>query len=701
MRKVTAFQAIAGVFRRSGRPRGGLTAGLFDQSPTPMWIFDLKTLRFMRVNQAAIAQYGYSRGEFASMTLLDIRPSEDVPRLMSQLEMDPEAEPATIFRHRKKSGEIVYVTIRRYDVRYRGTAARLVHCIDVSAQVQTEQRLRESEATLELAQEVAHLGSFVYDCSARKVFSSSELCRMLGVSADEIGEGALWDFDHPDDAQRVRREIETAKKERRSYKSDHRVITHNGNVLHVEERGYWTYDAAGEPVRMFGTILDISERKAAETALAHLAFHDPLTGLLNRSGLRAHLGRATTEQIAGALTPLFFLDIDRFKTLNDTLGHATGDQLIVEIGKRLSARLRNGEVLARTGGDEFAVVAPPMPDRTNISLRARQLLDAFAAPFAVAGLEHTVSASLGLSVFPLDAQDADALLRNADVAMYAAKGRGGGTFHYYTAELQRGTEERFRLEAALRRALDNGEFSLDYQPVVSAGTGQIIAVEALLRWHDPLAGIVPPSAFIPLAEETGFIRRIGAWVFEHAFAQAKRWLDAGTPVCVWVNVSPAQLHDASLPHAIADLLRAHDIDGALIGLELTESSFINHERDVLATLNQIRALGVHLALDDFGVKYSSLEYLQRLPIATVKVDRVFVTDIANNPFNWAIVRAIVNVAHDIGFRVTAEGVESASELAIINALGCDAWQGFLFSAAQPSEEIDRMMGAEAGYVAPI
>jgi EAL domain-containing protein (putative c-di-GMP-specific phosphodiesterase class I) len=307
---------------------------------------------------------------------------------------------------------------------------------------------------------------------------------------------------------------------------------------------------------------------------------------------------------------------------------------------------------------------------------------------------------LGISVYPLDAQEPDALLRSADVAMYAAKARGGATFHYYTAELQRSAEERFRLEAALRRALDKGEFSLHYQPVVCARTGRVIAVESLLRWRDPFTGTVPPSAFIPLAEETGFIRRIGAWVFEQAVAQAKRWADAGSPIRVWINVSPAQLHDASLPQTIAELLRMHDLDGSLIGLELTESSFINHERDLIATLNQIRALKVQLALDDFGVKYSSLEYLQRLPIDTIKVDRAFVTDIASNAFNASIVRAIVSVAHDVGFRVTAEGIESPSELAILNTLGCDAWQGFLFSHARPPEQIDELIGSKAHYAMP-
>ncbi|HEY9179646.1 MAG TPA: EAL domain-containing protein [Candidatus Baltobacteraceae bacterium] len=688
--------AIVAAALRIGRNRTGFRDMVFRASPTAMYIFDRHTLRFLDVNSAALERYGYTREEFLGMRVSDLKPAEDVPQLFEALERNDTTD-FGVFRHLTKDRRTLYSAIHKYDIHFHARPACLVHAADVTQRYEAEQKLRESEATLQLAQEVAQLGSFTYDYRAKHGSCSAHLCRMLGVQPNEVEDVDLWAFDHPEDAARVRAEVDTARTEHREYKTDHRIVLRDGSVRFVEERGYWTYDESGEAVRMFGTILDISERKASEAALAHLAFHDPLTNLLNRAGLRDHLALTIKERHAAGLTPVFFLDIDRFKTINDTLGHVVGDQLLAEIGRRLARQLRTDEVLARTGGDEFIIFSPPMPYRTNISLRARQLLDSFSAPFTIGGLEHAVSASVGISVYPLDAQEADALLRNADVAMYAAKARGGNTFHYYTAELQRTAEERFRMESALRRAMDQGEFSLHYQPVLSTRNGRIIAAEALLRWNDPYIGPISPAHFIPLAEETGFIRRIGAWVFEQAFAQARRWVDNETPMRVWVNVSAAQLHDASLPQTIADLLREHDLDGSLIGLELTESSFINHERDVLATLNQIRALKLHLALDDFGVKYSSLEYLQRLPITTVKVDRVFVNDIVNNPFNASIVRAIVNVAHDIGFQVTAEGIESPSELSILNALGCDAWQGFLFSPARTAEEMDDMMNAEARY----
>lgn len=683
--------AIIAAVTRLLAPRRDLRIALFDRSPMPMFVIDLQTLRFLDVNSAALEHYGYSREEFLSMNLTQLHAPDEVATVLREVRHGDETYSPGVVRHRTKDGKAVYASIRRFDFRYRGVAARLVHALDVTPQQETEQRLRENEATLQLAQEVAQLGNFAYDYRTQKAYLSPELCRILGISSSEVRDGALWDYDHPDDAARVRLELESARAEKRRYKSDHRIVRSDGTVRHVEERGYWIYDEDGEPVRMFGTLLDITERKASETALAHLAFHDPLTNLLNRAGLRDYLARTLVEARAGALTPVFFFDLDRFKTINDTLGHVAGDHVIAEIGRRLERQLRPGEVLARTGGDEFMVVSPPVADRTKVSLRARELMDAFREAFTTTGIEHNVSASLGISIFPLDAQEPDALLRSADVAMYAAKGRGGNTFHYYTSELQRSAEERFRLESAMRRALERNEFALHYQPVVCGRSGRVLAVEALLRWTDPQRGTIAPSDFIPLAEETGFIRHLGAWAFEQAVAQAKRWSDVETPVRVWVNVSPTQLRDAGLPQLLADLLRQHNLDGSLLGLELTESSFINHERDVLATLNRVRALNIGLALDDFGVKYSSLEYLQRLPIDVIKIDRVFVTDVATNAFNASIVRAIVGIAHDVGFKVTAEGIESASELAILNALGCDAWQGFLFSHARPPQQIDEIL----------
>ena len=689
--------SVAAFIRARVKPKPNLWDNVIEASPVPMWICDSETLAFLDVNEAAIAHYGFTREEFLSMDITQIRPPEDVAALHEHMRLSPSKIRSLVTRHRTKSGRLLRVIISSNEVQFEGRPARLVFAIDSTAQTQAEERLRENQAALELAQKVAHLGSYVYDYATDKTSWSDELYSILGTTPENCASDALWSFDHPDDRMRVREEIVRAREERREYDIDHRIVRPDGTVRHVQERGYCTYGDSGQPLRNFGTVLDITERKNAESALAHLAYHDQLTSLDNRAGLVDRLGRLLRERRAAGLNAVFFLDLDRFKSINDTLGHGVGDSLILEVARRLQRQLRTDELLARSGGDEFVIVAPALQDREQISGRANDLLETLAAPFTIAGREHTVAASIGVSIYPLDGHDPDALLRNADVALYEAKKRGGGTFQYYTMDLQRTAARRFQLESALRRAIEQNEFVLHFQPVLCARTGAIGSLEALLRWTDPELGPVSPSEFIPFAEETGAIRAIGAWVFERAVAQAKRWERLGHPIRVWINVSATQLKDPMLPIVVRDILRYHQLDGSLIGLELTESAFIDTDETILAALHRIKALGVTLALDDFGVKYSSLEYLQRLPVDVVKIDRAFVQELAGNRFNASIVRAVVSVAHDVGFEVTAEGVESPEQLVILQSLGCDMWQGFLFSPALPVGAIETLLQEKSAY----
>lgn len=671
---------------------------LFRNNPNPMWVYDSRTLRFLDVNEAAIAHYGYSRQEFLAMAITDIRPKEDRSSVLRSLSQARALHDAGIFRHRTKDGRLLRVSVHSHEFVRDGSPARLVVLTDVTAQLEAEEHLREAQISLGVAQEIAHLGSFTADLVTGQMHWSDELYRILGVNPQgaDLSKG-LWPYDHPDDAASVRAAVDAAREERRSYNIDHRIRRPNGEVRHVQERGFWVFDQSGRRIRVVGTVLDITERKMAEEALAHLAYHDSLTGLLNRSGL---VDRLVAHTATGdkRLTALFFFDLDRFKSINDTLGHGAGDRVLEQVGRRLSAVLKRNEFLAHTGGDEFAVVSPGLPARREVSRRAGELLEIFAQPFTIGAREHIISASVGASIYPTDANDPASLLRNADVAMYAAKACGGSTFQLYTADLQHEAARRFRLESALRRAIEHEEFTMHYQPVLCVRTGKPVAVEALLRWNDPEAGPMLPGEFIAFAEETGLIGQIGRWAFDQTFAQAKRWSDAGTPVRVWVNVSASQLNNQALPFIISGALKRHHVDPSLIGLELTESSFINAGKEILSTLHQIKALGIRLALDDFGVKYSSLEYLHRLPIDTVKIDRIFIKDMLTNRFNASIVRAIIGVSHDVGFEVTAEGIEQPEELEFIRTLNCDSWQGFYFSAARPPSEIDTLLseGSLAG-----
>lgn len=697
---LAAAVGVALALRRSASARE-LDRVLFSDNPTPMWIYDIQTLRFLDVNDAAIDHYGYSRHEFLSMTLLDIRPPEEhdafraiVPTL-AKLNTH-----SCTFRHKTKSGTVMTVGIASHEIVYKERKARIVSATDITRQIQAEERLRESDASLATAQEIAHLGSFEYDYRDGRRFWSSEMFHIFGAKSDDVDRSdPLRKFTHPNDAEDVRRSVEAARAGRRAYDIDHRIIRADGEMRFVQEQGHFRYDDAGECTHHVGTVLDITARKAAE-ALEHLAYHDPLTGLANRAMLSRDLQARIGLQHDDDLIAILFIDLDRFKTINDTLGHNVGDQVLIEIGRRLAQHVPAGDIVARPGGDEFIIVLCGLADKMDISRRVKDLLDSFTAPFSVAGYQHFVSASIGVSVYPLDGRQVDSLLRNADVAMYAAKKRGGSNFHYYTVNLQYAAARRFRLENALHRALERDEFVMHYQPVLDVRTGSITAVEALVRWNDTDLGTTAAAEFVPFAEETGLILQIGDWVFEETFAQAKRWSDAGEPIRIWINVSAQQLNNPLLATAIRARLHAANLDPSLIGLELTESSFINESAETLATLHQLKGMGLRLALDDFGVKYSSLDYLQRLPIDMLKIDRSFLRDIGTNTFSQSIVRAIVGIAHDVGYTVAAEGVETQEQLEFLRLLGCDDWQGYYFSEARPAEDIGRLLRSSGSLPQP-
>ena len=683
----------ATLFFRRARPIREIDRVLFSDNPTPMWIYDIETLRFLDVNDAAVAHYGYARHEFLGMTLLDIRPPEEIDAFRRVVPTLAKLNAHTCnFRHKTKSGKIMLVGIASHEITFKGRKARIVSATDITRQIEAEERLRESEASLAAAQEIAHLGSFEHDFRSGRRYWSSEMIHIFGLKSDEVDvTNALERFTHPDDEQSVRERVDAARNERRAYDIDHRIIRADGKVRHIQEQGQFRFDDAGECTHHLGTVLDITDRKSAEEALERLAYHDPLTGLANRARLSKELEKRISAQHEDDLIAILFIDLDRFKTINDTLGHTVGDQVLIEIGRRLAGQVRAGDIVARPGGDEFIMVLCGLGDKMEISRRVKELLDSFTAPFAVAGYQHFVSASIGVSVYPLDGRQVDSLLRNADVAMYAAKKRGGSNFHYYTVNLQYAAARRFRLENALHCALERREFVMHYQPVLNVRTGAITAVEALLRWNDAELGTTAAAEFIPFAEETGLILQIGDWVFQETFEQAKRWREAGESVRVWINVSAQQLNNPLLATTIRAQLHAANLDPSAIGLELTESSFINESAETLATLHQLKGMGLRLALDDFGVKYSSLDYLQRLPIDMLKIDRAFLRDISTNLFNQSIVRAIVGIAHDVGYTVAAEGVETKEQLDFLRSLGCDDWQGFYFSEARPAEEFSRLL----------
>ncbi|MBV8245985.1 MAG: EAL domain-containing protein [Candidatus Eremiobacteraeota bacterium] len=691
--------AVALYARLKGTGASEIDGVFFHGHPQPMWIYDIETLQFLDVNAAARQKYGYSREEFLSMRLPDIScaPETAIRDLISGLPR--ERSGVRDWPHRHRDGTIVESEITSHALRYQGKRARLVLAADVTERVRAEERLRESEAALARAQQIAHLGSFYHDLRNGERIWSTQMYRIYGLQAgDALPEGGLWPYDHPDDAARINDAIAQARRARSSYDIDHRIIRKDGTIRYVQEQGQWEYDNNGKEVVNVGTVLDITERKVAERDLEHLAYHDSLTDLPNRTKLISDLQVLIDQSASDSMIALLFLDLDRFKIINDTLGHRFGDSVLVEIGKRLRERLPASGIVARPGGDEFIVVLSNMPDKLEVSRIADQILDALKKPFSVAGHEHFISASIGVSMYPLDGRAVEVLLQAADAAMYAAKQRGGGNFHFYTSNLQYAAARRFRLESALHRAMERGEFMLHYQPVLSVATGKIVAAEALIRWNDPETGVVMPSDFVPFAEETGLVVPLGDWVFKEACVQAKLWSAAGYPIRIWVNVSAPQLQHPGFAASIRERLILTGLNPALIGLELTERTFLSATEETIAAMHELKGTGVSLSLDDFGVAYSSLEYLRRLPIDSIKIDRMFLRDIATDRFNQSIVRAIVGISHDLNLQVTAEGVETTDQFAFLTDLGCDEWQGYYYGEAIPVDSFARLLRAPRGQL---
>ena len=435
----------------------------------------------------------------------------------------------------------------------------------------------------------------------------------------------------------------------------------------------------GRPASV-GTLLDISSQKAAEQRIRELADYDVLTGLPNRRLLRERFVQllAAAERDKTEIA-VIFLDLDHFKRVNDSLGHSVGDELLVEVARRLDTVVRRIDTVARLGGDEFIFAMPGFHTAAAAEV-ARRLIDVFARPFEVAGHELTVTPSLGISIYPHDGQDLETLLKNADTAMYRAKEIGRNTFQFYATEMNTATLDRLLMESNLRRALVQKEFILQYQPLVNLRTGVIVGVEALIRWQHPELGTIMPDSFIHVAEETGLINPIGDWVLCEACRQAKAWCDEGLPSLVMaVNVAPVQFRQPGFVEMVAGALAASGLEASLLELELTERT-VMHDADInLGTLSALHRMGVELSLDDFGTGYSSLAYLKRFPVGKLKIDRSFVNDLETDPDDWAIASTIVSMGRSLRMTVLAEGVETGEQLVQLRKMGCDMAQGYYFS----------------------
>lgn len=492
---------------------------------------------------------------------------------------------------------------------------------------------------------------------------------------------------HPEDRSHVSENL--ANQTLGLYDVEYRIVRPDGEIRWIHDRAYPVRNAQYEVYRVVGVAEDITPQKLAmfqlqvsEERLDFLAHHDPLTRLPNRLLMTLRLNTAISQAVARHQKLAFLIiDLDRFKNVNDSFGHAMGDELLQHVGKRLSTALSGAEGVSRFGGDEFTVLLEGDFTTHQITMQANHLIDMVSEPYWLSiGVQVNIGASVGISLFPDHGQTGIELLQHADAALYQAKENGRGRCCFYHAEMSKSILKRIDLETRLRDAVEQGQLRVHYQPQIDMQSGRLVGAEALVRWQQPDGELISPMEFIPVAEESGLISRIGEFVLRETCQQGQRWLAAGyAPLVLAVNLSPRQSQHCNVVETVSDILNQTAFPAALLELELTESALMRHEGEVISMLRQLRALGIRLAIDDFGTGYSSLSYLKHFPLDTLKIDKSFIADLTDSQQGVELVRTIINMGHILGFKVLAEGVETTAQHALLHADRCDFYQGYLTS----------------------
>jgi diguanylate cyclase (GGDEF)-like protein/PAS domain S-box-containing protein len=564
---------------------------------------------------------------------------------------------------------------------------------DVTASIEARAQLRASEARFRAAFGQAAVGLAQLSLDGRWLRANLKLQALLGYTEAELAGMTLCDV-----LPQEERAADTVALhgllagDSDGYCRELRYRHKAGHLVWVQA-SYSRMYTEQDGITLIGVIEDVAQRKRYEQELTQMANHDALTGLANRALLLDRLTQAVSyARRASRWVAVLFFDLDRFKNINDSLGHDAGDQVLVEVAARLSACVRSGDTVARLGGDEFVVVLADVARGEEVAAVAQKLADALAQPMHVFGHEITPVASFGISLYPKDGADSQALLKNADAAMYSAKKLGGAQFQFYALDMNLRTLDRLKLEAALRHAVERDEFELHYQPQLDLASGAIEGVEALVRWRRPGHGLVPPADFIPVAEETGLIIPLGDWVLRAACAQQVAWREAGVgDLRVAVNLSARQFKQHDLVHSVVQALHHTGCAAARLELEITESVLMEHPDAATLIMQQLSDMGVQLSIDDFGSGYSSLAYLKRFPIHSLKIDRAFVHDISTDDDDAAIASAIIALAHSMKLTVIAEGVETEQQLAFLRREQCDQVQGYYFSRPLPAAGLAHLL----------
>ena len=655
-----------------------LESEVVNRLATPVWIFDIDRSRVVWANEAALEVWRAETVEELAARDLGADMSISVAKRLKQYQEDfvrlgvtfselwtlyPKGEPITL--------RVIYSGVSLPDGRMG------MVCEGLQNYAETPETLRSAEALLHTTVMIS-----LYDESDAPIYRNP-----AARGSAESGAGSLLTrFADEGDFHRLRAVLAQQGEARLVAK----VRTSHGRRWHEVNARKCSGAATGAPAILISEV-DVTELKLTEERANFLALHDSLTGMKNRAYLQEDFqSLLDSARSSGEALGLLFIDIDRFKNINDSLGHAVGYELLVELARRLRQSVMPGDVVARAGGDEFLVLLLNECDRAQLDQRAAAIRERLSAPLRAGGRDLQVTVSIGVSIFPDDGSDMNTLMKCADLALYQAKDAGRNCTRYFSRALRDQADTRLEMETDLRRALDQGEFELFYQPRVGMADNRIVGAEALLRWRSPKKGIVGPDAFISICEETGLIEPIGAWVLETAARQQRQWREHGHPISVSVNLSARQFRDDNFLTLVKDIVARTGCDPRLMEFELTESMIMGNDDKVTQTLRALYDLGFAISIDDFGTGYSNLAYIQRYPFSALKIDRSFVADLTNNS---AITELIISMCHLIKATIVAEGVETIEQLDWLAAHGCHEYQGYLFSRPAPLCAFDAMLEA--------
>ncbi|AFY74558.1 PAS domain S-box/diguanylate cyclase (GGDEF) domain-containing protein [Synechococcus sp. PCC 7502] len=670
--------------------------------------------KYLKVNPMLASIYGYDSPEDLMNGITDIANQLYVnpQRRLEFVELLKQQDAVLGFDSEvyRKDGSKVWISENVRSIR--DTSGKLLRyegtVVDITEVKLSEEALRLSEERFRLTFNYAPIGMMIKALNGQSVQVNQAIAQILGYTPSELLELTCVDITHPEDlptSLEMRQRLLAG--EFPSYQIPKRYIRKDGTFVDTLLHVSLTRDGNGEPIHFIDQIEDVSDRKRAEEKISYLAFHDPLTGLPNRALFNDRLNQALAlasrlhqeQSNFKTLLAVMFIDLDRFKVVNDSLGHAMGDRLLQLVAERFTRNMRKSDTIARMGGDEFMLLLPEVKQVEDVVKVAEKILKSLSQPFHLDHHEMYITASIGICLYPHDGDDGDTLLKNADVAMYRAKEQGRNHYQIFTQSMHERAFEWMFMESSIRRAIAQDEFLVYYQPQLDLQTGKVISMEALIRWQTE-SGFIPPNQFIPIAEEYGLIIPIGEWVLRTACTQNKLWQNMGLPpIQIAVNFSAKQFQDPQLLQKVSRIIAETRLAPRYLEIEITESAVMKDEYAAAETLQSLKNMGVRISIDDFGKGYSSLSHLKKFPVQKLKIDAAFIREIPRNKDDAAITTAIIAIAHTLNLKAIAEGVETPEQLEFLRALGCDGIQGYIFSPAVTTEVATKILHDQRHFLA--